>query len=227
MRRSLRPAMPPASFASWKATSQPTLSCRPYSREGPENGALMPNEISPSVTGLTAESSPGATASRASARVRRKYLCIRDSNSIELDGAIGAGGLEHRPPDLVRALMIPLAEADGSADAEVEVADPLERLDERLRIEVLAGAPEGLDEQVSDDVPLERHEARALADLVLLHEATVPHDGRRLRTRRGDDLRHDHVFHGTLACLPELVRELFGAHARHVREGPGHAGVAR
>ena len=114
--------------------------------------------------------------------------------------------------------MLAHAESHGRADPEVQAAQGLESVDQRLGGEVAARAPQSLDEQGGGEISLERNEVRLLAERVLGQEILVAHHGRRLAVRQRDHLRDDDAFGDLPAVRHQLVRQRLAADERDVAE---------
>src|SRR5215510_959662 len=100
----------------------------------------------------------------------------RIPRSLHVDRPERAAVVELRAPDLVRRLVLRHAERQAAADARIEVLDPLERVDQLLGVEVAPGLAEALDEQLSDDIALERHEVGILIRMILAEGLAVAQD---------------------------------------------------
>src|SRR5262245_21157312 len=90
------------------------------------------------------------------------------NRSIQLQRLVLTVLLQDGSPNLVRALVLGGAVVDRSADPQVEIADRLESIDQRLGRQVVAGAFDGLGENGGVDIAFQRGKARMPVRLVLL-----------------------------------------------------------
>src|SRR6266545_4742255 len=179
----------------------PVFIWRPSSLTGPDKGPLMPNTTSSLLTPRI-DAAPAAAANRGvparssavptneSIPVRRRMM---PPSLLKPYRPVATVGLELRPPDLLRALVVAGAKADGRARSQVEAAYPLQRGHERLRRQVRSRPPQRFDQQPPHDEALEAHEVGLFAHGVLRQRRLVLERRACLRAGERHDLRHHHA----------------------------------
>src|SRR6185437_3639329 len=112
---------------------------------------------------------------------------------IQLDRRVFAGLVDLRAPDLVRGLVLGLAETERRAETEIEVTRQLERIDQLLGVHLRPGLDHGLDQYVGGDIALERDVVGLLAGEIFGERVLVFEHGGRIAADRRHHLRHDHA----------------------------------
>src|SRR5437868_12517552 len=116
----------------------PVRTSWPISLATPLNGAAMPKTTSESDTSARTWRYPAmmktAAVRRAMTRASRRSS-TSTSSSIETELPPGAVGLQQPAPDLLHRLMAARSEADGSPDADVEIADAFQHCNQLFRVE--------------------------------------------------------------------------------------------